>query len=71
MKRHLLVVVLALVSPGFAVGQTATQPPAKAAAASRPKIAAVPYGANKAVGKTFVHDGVTLYYEVYGQGEPL
>ena len=32
---------------------------------------AIPYGANKDVGATFVHDGVTLYYETYGQGEPL
>jgi pimeloyl-ACP methyl ester carboxylesterase len=71
MKRHLLVVVLALVSPSFAVAQTATKPPATAATASRPKVAAVPYGANPAAGKTFVHDGVTLYYEVYGQGQPL
>jgi pimeloyl-ACP methyl ester carboxylesterase len=23
------------------------------------------------IGATFVHDGVTLYYETYGQGEPL
>jgi hypothetical protein len=29
------------------------------------------YGANKAAGGTFVHDGVSLYYEIYGQGEPL
>lgn len=33
--------------------------------------AAVPYGANKAASGTFVHDGVTFYYEVYGEGEPL
>ena len=26
---------------------------------------------NKAVGRTFIHDGVKLYYEVYGTGEPL
>lgn len=32
---------------------------------------AVRYGSNPAVGKTFVHDGVALYYEVYGAGEPL
>ncbi len=32
---------------------------------------AIPYGANKAAGATFVHDGVTLYYEAYGEGEPL
>ena len=29
------------------------------------------YGANAAAGHTFVHDGVALYYEVYGRGEPL
>jgi len=29
------------------------------------------YGANPAAGHTFVHDGVALYYEVYGSGEPL
>ena len=32
---------------------------------------AVHYGANPAVGKTFIHDGVQLYYEVYGTGEPV
>lgn len=41
-----------------------------APAASTPP-AAIPYGANKAVGATFVHDGVTLYYEIYGEGPPL
>lgn len=31
-----------------------------------------PYGSNAAVGRTFTHDGVKLYYEVYGTtGEPL
>ena len=34
-------------------------------------VAAIPYGANKAASGSFVHDGVTLYYEIYGQGEPL
>lgn len=29
------------------------------------------YGSNPAVGRTFMHDGVKLYYEVYGTGEPL
>ena len=29
------------------------------------------YGSNPAVGKTFTHDGIKLYYEVYGVGEPL
>jgi pimeloyl-ACP methyl ester carboxylesterase len=31
----------------------------------------VRYGANLAAGRTFAHDGVTLYYETYGSGEPL
>ena len=29
------------------------------------------YGANPAAGHTFVHDGVALYYEIYGSGQPL
>jgi len=40
-------------------------------AAAAATAAAIPYGANKDTGATFVHDGVTLYYETYGQGEPL
>jgi hypothetical protein len=32
---------------------------------------ATKYGSNSAVGQTFTHDGVKLYYEVYGKGEPL
>lgn len=39
------------------------------AAAAAP--ASIPYGANKAAAGSFVHDGVTLYYETYGAGEPL
>jgi pimeloyl-ACP methyl ester carboxylesterase len=66
MKRQLLIVVLALAIPSLAVAQSATAPPA-----SQPKVAVVPFGSNPAAGQTFVHDGVTLYYEVYGQGEPL
>lgn len=34
------------------------------AAATLAAPAAVPYGHNEAAGKTFTHDGVTLYYEV-------
>ncbi len=32
---------------------------------------AVPYGANAKASGTFTHDGVSLYYETYGSGEPL
>jgi pimeloyl-ACP methyl ester carboxylesterase len=34
-------------------------------------IAKEKYGSNPAAGQTFVHDGIKLYYEVYGTGEPL
>ena len=55
-----VLVVLAVAVPDLASAQT------KTAAAT-----AVRYGANAAAGRTFVHDGVTLYYEVYGAGQPL
>jgi len=45
--------------------------PAEPTQAASVPAAAIPYGANKAVGATFVHDGVTLYYETYGEGPPL
>jgi pimeloyl-ACP methyl ester carboxylesterase len=42
------------------------------AQAAAPTLARAPhYGTNAAAGHTFVHDGVALYYEVYGNGEPL
>ena len=31
----------------------------------------VKYGSNPAAGSTFTHDGIKLYYEVYGSGEPI
>lgn len=40
-------------------------------AATDPVSTNIPYGANKAASGTFVHDGVTFYYEVYGAGPPL
>jgi pimeloyl-ACP methyl ester carboxylesterase len=36
-----------------------------------PAESSAPYGANPAAGNTFTHDGIKLYYEVYGSGEPL
>ncbi len=44
--------------------------PSPSAAADRVPTA-IAYGANEAASGTFVHDGVTLYYEVYGAGPPL
>lgn len=45
--------------------------PKKSEPASVETAPAIPYGANTAAGATFVHDGVTLYYETYGEGPPL
>jgi len=47
-----------------------SQPATRAAAQATPKPIAK-FGSNPAVGKTFTHDGVKLYYEIYGTGEPL
>lgn len=33
--------------------------------------APVKYGSNPAAGSTFTHDGIKLYYEIYGSGEPI
>jgi pimeloyl-ACP methyl ester carboxylesterase len=61
--KHLLVIgLLALSAPALAGEQ------AKATHATR---RAVRYGANPTAGRTFTHDGITFYYEVYGAGEPL
>lgn len=68
MKTSLAVVLFSLSLEGLAAAQAkpATATPAQA----RPTVA-VHYGANAAAGRTFTHDGVKLYYEVYGTGEPL
>jgi len=50
-----------------ALAQNATHP---AQAKSRVK-SPVKYGSNPAAASTFMHDGIKLYYEVYGAGEPL
>lgn len=62
MKCLLILVLLALSAPGIAGAQ------ARPARATTP---AVRYGANPAAGRTFVHDGIAFYYEIYGTGEPL
>ena len=60
MKRLLSLVLLTLSVPCLAGAQVRTAP------ATAP---AVRNGSNPAAGHTFTHDGVTLYYEVYGAGE--
>ena len=59
-----LVAVLFL---GAACSRTTEKPVDSAAAA----VPAIPYGANAPASGTFMHDGVTLYYETYGDGRPL
>ncbi len=62
MNTPLAVVLFSLSLSGSLPGLAGAQarPPATAA----PAIGAVKYGANAAAGRTFVHDGVKLYYEV-------
>jgi pimeloyl-ACP methyl ester carboxylesterase len=67
MKRLLLALTLSTLVSDVALAQAPAAPNAPAA---RPR-AAVKYGSNATAGRTFVHDGVKLYYEVYGTGEPL
>lgn len=59
-----------LLLQGGLSAQTQTQARTHAAAQTAPK-AVAKYGSNPAVGRTFTHDGIKLYYEVYGVGEPL
>jgi pimeloyl-ACP methyl ester carboxylesterase len=66
MKPSLAVVLFSLSLPSLAAAQA--KPPTTTTV---PATAAVKYGANAAAGRTFTHDGVKLYYEVYGTGEPL
>ena len=62
MKRLLVLGLLALAPASLAGDQAKTDQ-------ATPR--AVRYGANPAAGRTFTHDGVRLYYEVYGAGEPV
>ncbi len=58
MTRSLRLVLLVLFFSVFLSAQTKTP--------ATPK-----YGSNPAAGHWFTHDGVKLYYEIYGTGEPL
>src|SRR6266581_5130809 len=64
------IVLSTLLLQGSMGAQTQSQTPTHAAAQTAPKLVAN-YGSNPAAGGTFMHDGVKLYYEVYGVGEPL
>src|SRR6266481_1151366 len=60
----------ALLLQGSIGAQTQSQAPTHAAARTAPK-SVTKYGSNPGVGRTFTHDGIKLYYEVYGAGEPI
>jgi pimeloyl-ACP methyl ester carboxylesterase len=68
--RALSVLFLAAISIA-ANAQTTQTNPAPAPATQKPTKYSVKYGSNPAASATFVHDGVTLYYETYGTGQPL
>ncbi|MEK6322594.1 MAG: alpha/beta hydrolase [Acidobacteriota bacterium] len=68
MKRLLVLVLLTLSAPGLAGAQART---AEATTSPVRNVRYIKYGANPAAGHTLIHDGVKLYYEVYGKGEPL
>src|SRR6266542_783037 len=63
MLRFLIAFGVTAGLPGIAVAQ--------APAAQKPASPVVRYGHNAAAGGTLTHDGVRLYYEVYGVGEPV
>lgn len=71
MQSKVIAIVLGtLLLQGGLSAQTQTEARPHAAAPTAHK-AVAKYGSNPAVGKTFTHDGIKLYYEVYGVGEPL
>jgi pimeloyl-ACP methyl ester carboxylesterase len=71
MQSKVMAIVLgALLLQGGLSAQTQTRTRPHAADQTAPK-AVAKYGSNPAVGKTFTHDGIKLYYEAYGVGEPL
>jgi pimeloyl-ACP methyl ester carboxylesterase len=64
--------IVSLVFVAACSGSTTTPAPAPKPAAPAAAVApSTPYGANAAASGTFTHDGVRLYFETYGEGEPL
>lgn len=61
------VLLVAVLLQTAACTRTAVKPMDSAAAV----VPEVPYGANAPASGTFTHDGVSLYYETYGEGQPL
>jgi pimeloyl-ACP methyl ester carboxylesterase len=69
-RKAVFIVLATVLLRGSVDAQTRPQSPIPAAVQTTPKSTAK-YGSNSAAGKTFTHDGIELYYEVYGAGEPL
>jgi pimeloyl-ACP methyl ester carboxylesterase len=63
--KTISLVLAAVLLPCCATAQTA------APASPATNKTALHYGSNAAAGRYFTHDGIKLYYEVYGNGEPL
>lgn len=66
--KSLLTVAAAILALSACAPAAKTDAPAPEAATS---VAPIPYGANAAASGSFTHDGITFYYETYGEGEPL
>ncbi len=66
--KNLLTVAAAILALSACAPAAKTDTPAPEAATS---VAPIPYGVNAAASGTFTHDGITFYYETYGEGEPL
>ncbi|MBP9233633.1 MAG: alpha/beta hydrolase [Hyphomonadaceae bacterium] len=71
MKRLLTSALLAVALTFAACAPKAPDAPAPSVPAVSVPAATIPYGANEAASGTFTHDGVTFYFETYGEGEPL
>jgi pimeloyl-ACP methyl ester carboxylesterase len=70
LSKAVFIVLGTLLLQGGLSAQTQTRGRTHAADQTAPK-AVAKYGSNPGVGRTFTHDGIKLYYEVYGVGEPL
>ncbi len=74
MTSRFRMLLLAVVLLRTAACTRTAEKPAESGVTAVPAVAAVPavpYGANAPASGTFTHDGVSLYYETYGDGEPL
>jgi pimeloyl-ACP methyl ester carboxylesterase len=70
--RHMLLTVLSAAALAIVSACTPSVPAAVLApVVEAPPPGTVPYGANAAASGTFMRDGITFYYETYGEGEPL